>query len=156
MDIAGFLQARLDEDETAALAWAADQREWQYVGQRNVPYGNGRYGRFAAVDVSNRPTDFWERIQVRGARAELAEHVVRWDPARVLAEITAKRRTLARHSRCGSGVGWCDDGGHGIEPDEGPGGCNDLLDLAAPYADHPDYDPAWRLEDVTENTSGGA
>jgi hypothetical protein len=58
---------------------------------------------------------------------------------RVLAEVQAKRRILERHAECGTGYGYCDDGGHGS-----PGGCADLKDAAAPYADHPDYRPEWR------------
>lgn len=65
---------------------------------------------------------------------------------RARADIEAKRRTLERHAQCGSGNGYCDDGGHAWEAGEGGetfGGCADLLDLAAPWSDHRDYDPAW-------------
>lgn len=58
-------------------------------------------------------------------------------PERVLAECEAKRTVVAL---CGS------PDPH--TPDEaGNGECNEcavLYTLALPYADHPDYDPAWR------------
>ncbi len=47
------------------------------------------------------------------------------DPARILREVEAKRRILARHAR-------------------DPWPCHDLPDLASPYADHPDF-PAWGM-----------
>jgi hypothetical protein len=64
------------------------------------------------------------------------------DPA-VLADLDAKLRIVKRHEGCGTGVGRCDDGGHGWDDIEG-GGCADLADLAQPYADHPDYREEWK------------
>jgi uncharacterized protein DUF6221 len=74
------------------------------------------------------------------ASAGDACHVIRHDPARVLREVEAKRHVLERHGECGTGAGYCDDGGH----DLGSLGCGDLLDLALPYADHPDYRDEWK------------
>lgn len=59
-----------------------------------------------------------------------ARHAVHWQPERVLAEVEAKRRIVERHTAC-------DDTSFG-EP------CEDLRLLALPYADHADYDEAWR------------
>lgn len=53
--------------------------------------------------------------------------------ARVLAECEAKRRIVVRHTNC-------DDTSFG-DP------CDDLRDTASVYADHPDFDPAWRVTD---------
>lgn len=64
------------------------------------------------------------------------------DPA-ILADLDAKLGIVARHARCGSMVGYCDDGGHGWDDVEG-GGCGDLGDLALLFAAHPDYDERWR------------
>lgn len=71
------------------------------------------------------------------------------EPARVLAECEAKRRVVAEH-----------DAAH-ILHDQGPPKpcsvdvgttrtalvwpCRTMRILAAVYADHPDFDPAWRL-----------
>jgi hypothetical protein len=63
---------------------------------------------------------------------------------RVLAECEAKRRIVERHKDCGTGYGYCDDGGHGWGGDEGLG-CADLADLASVYAAHPDYSEEWAL-----------
>lgn len=59
-------------------------------------------------------------------------HVLRHDPARVLAEVEAKRRI----------VDLCDT----ETPETGglPLAIRTLRLLALPYADHPDYDEAWR------------
>lgn len=50
------------------------------------------------------------------------------------------RKITDRHAECGSGYGYCDDGGHGIDGI----GCVTLLDIAAIWDDHPDYWPAWK------------
>lgn len=91
------------------------------------------------------------RAEDGGIPLAVADHIVTWDPARVLAEIAAKRRILGRHR----------DYDFPPDPDDGPGDyawtprcdtcfetwpCPTLLDLAAPYAGHPDYDPAWKAE----------
>jgi len=80
------------------------------------------------------------------------DHHLRWNPARVLAEVDAKRRILDEHapfsqpqkmawgeiiacSTCGS----VDD-----SPTEWP--CSTVRLMALPYADHPDYREEWRPE----------
>jgi hypothetical protein len=50
-----------------------------------------------------------------------------WFAARLLADAEAKQRVVRRHVR------------HHGEP------CADLRDLAAVYADHPDYQPQWQV-----------
>jgi hypothetical protein len=61
----------------------------------------------------------------------------RFDPARVLREVEAKRRILDEH---GSGSDSCD--AHDASMRSIP--CDTLLLLALPYADHPDYREEWR------------
>jgi hypothetical protein len=65
-----------------------------------------------------------------------------YDEDWILADIESKRRILARHAECGTGSGYCDDGGH----DLGSLGCSDLLDLAAPFSDEPGYKEDWAVE----------
>lgn len=81
-----------------------------------------------------------------------AAHIARHDPARVLAEVDAKRRLLdeilwyesMQDGDCGCGhgpdaiaAGECKLGG-------GPDRITAFRILALPYAAHPDYQDAWR------------
>jgi hypothetical protein len=68
------------------------------------------------------------------------DHAYRWDPARVLAECEAKRRVVEAAADLESGRALAASGsliiqglGHRL-----------LRILAAPCADHSDYDPVWR------------
>lgn len=58
-------------------------------------------------------------------------------PARVFAECEAKRRIVQLH-----GNDWNPRGKCATCDEVGP--CDTLRALALPYADHPDYDEAWR------------
>jgi hypothetical protein len=126
-DLAEFLLARIAEDEEAARR--AGSESWlhrslmRHPTSRQSVYAEGR--EIAEVEHA----DGW--------------HIARHDPARVLAECEAKRRIVGHLMRC-------------LQPDEPDispqydDGYIDALDfalklLALPYADHPDYDPAWRL-----------
>ena len=119
-DLIAFLRTRLDEDE--AVAKAADMPGVHPRGpwQR---YDNGRIEDARGYTVAK-------------ARPESSEHIARWDPARVLAEVDAKRRILD----------WCERMAHV----DGYGGlmARDARMirrlLAQPYAEHPDYRPEWR------------
>jgi hypothetical protein len=68
-----------------------------------------------------------------------------WEKDHARAELQAKLEQLEMHDECGSGLGYCDDGGHGWthRPPEDRG-CADLAYMAAPYVAHPDYRPEWR------------
>ena len=123
-DIVGFLRARLDEDEAAALdAEGSCPSPWE--GSADLWDGSG--------DPIAADTDR-NYVTVRGA-----EHIARHDPARVLRDVEAGRAIVDMHADCGSGVGYCDDGGHG-----GDGSCGTLCYLAAVYSDHPDYRLEWK------------
>ncbi|PWG13915.1 hypothetical protein DF268_08600 [Streptomyces sp. V2] len=116
MDLVEFLRARLDEDAELARpgeTWTAFD-ESPSAGTRRVD-----------VDYS------FERV-VACTRSWRALHIAAHDPARVLREIDAKRRIVARVTYHADIMGW--DEVHG-----------DLLrSLALPYADHPDYRKEWR------------
>jgi hypothetical protein len=85
-ELVAWLRARLDEDEQAARAarddvsHAADPRgEWRWRGTHDALYARH-------IEVAVGP---------HGPLGEgLAEHIARWDPVRVLAEVAAKRRTI--------------------------------------------------------------
>lgn len=141
MDIAAFLTARFDEDEAGARAaagrwspaWSVDPEEWDTgVGVQDK---DGRS--VAAVHGTYR-----------------AEHIARWDPARVLAEVAAKRRQIDWAYEHGEAVdaerGDCHNADAiraGRCSDRGISAAQDVLQLlAAAYADHPDFDPAWAVD----------
>lgn len=117
-DLVAFLRARLDDDEQAAreaAVWWGDADEpGEAPHWRPVPCGH-----------------IWND-QDGGIADEVADrhaaHIARHDPARVLAEVEAKRRMVDEH---------------------GNGTCRTLRLLALPYADHPDYRPEWRNDRPT-------
>lgn len=122
-DLIAFLRARLDEDEAIARNAAV------------LPYGAtewfaGAEGSVFAVEPS--------QLHVRGAILSLDDigtHIARWDPARVLAEVQAKRRILDL----------ADDGGDGGHPDGYWAAKVDVIAiLALTHAEHPDYREEWR------------
>ena len=115
-DLIAFLNARLDEDEEAAKA--SVMPEWMISE-------SGEFGYIVAA-VGTETTgesiaDAWQE--------DVAVHIARHDPARVLREVEAKRAMLAELTR------W---------PFDYRPGCNDPIRLfvhllAAPYSDHPDW-----------------
>jgi hypothetical protein len=123
-DLVEFLRARLDNDASWALACT------HRTGEMPQPFRADHRKVFGGNDVV---------AETRSAT--LAQHIALHDPARVLHEVEAKRRILARHAECGTGSGYCDDGGH----DLGSLGCSDLLDLAAPFAGEPGYKEDWAV-----------
>jgi len=118
-DLAEFLKARLDEDE--AVARAAGGLAWSTLEH---PIWEGR------IEDSRGEVIVYDE----GApTAVQAAHIARHDPARVLADVAAKRKivALARREEYLSG------GLSGIHAAL-------LLALAQPYADHADFDEEWR------------
>ncbi|MEU2788994.1 DUF6221 family protein [Streptomyces sp. NPDC007100] len=132
-----FLRDRLDEDE--AVARAASPGPWTQVGI-------GDYG--WAVSF-NRPDYAGVETEDDDQGRADADHIARHDPARVLAEVEAKRRLLVVHAKSSSydGCATCDAGNDscgclGGAHWEYP--CDTMKLLALPYADHPDYHEEWR------------
>lgn len=130
--LADFLLARIGEDE--AVARAAGGPPWEMMtwpkgytvlvaarAIRDDKLRLGHLGHVASVEHA------WD-----------VEHIARHDPARVLAECEAKRRIVevfAPHV-----------GGPTDRHDFGQyAGRQTLGALAGIYADHPDFDEAWRL-----------
>jgi hypothetical protein len=120
-ELVEFLRARLDEE--AAAAREASGR-WRRAGINSVEDSDGRlviYGDGSA------PTS-----------AE-AEHIASHDPARVLADVEAKRRIVAEleHADPYDMDYWGGRGGYDRAQ-------TTLRLLALPYVDHPDYRQEWR------------
>lgn len=122
MDLIDFLKARIDEDEAAAALvttpiYACDghDRQWDCIAQPHEKWADG--------------TD------------RLPNHHATWtpiyEPARVLADVAAKRAIV-------------DDCGQVFAGDQPVAAQavwvagRALKRLAAVYADHPDYDERWR------------
>ncbi len=129
MNLADFLLARIDDDQRQAEQ--ATPGPWQTVRIDDTTDGwnvqaRGRDGSRSDVAVDHAQPG-------EGAcRAADSAHIVRWNPARVLAECDAKRHIieLQRSDLRDDPQDW--------EADEV------LRLLALPYADHPDYRMEWR------------
>ena len=145
MTLTEFLLARIAEDEAAAL---------RLCPGRNA--ANGHWRRGSLQDEAVRAIDPLD-----------ADHVLRHDPARVLAECEAKRRIVAEAFEVAATIdgewGCCHDAddirrgyreptpGWGDEAEPLPEGCAGpevagkfLQALAAVYAGHEDYRQEWK------------
>lgn len=143
-DLAQFLLDRITEDEQAATA-VSTRPPWT-VGEDYKTWI------IWSKDHGALCMNIWE---------EDANHVVRWNPDRVVAEIAAKRRIIALHESIeGDPYGeikdrlvfWCAQCDHdrdyvGIPHEED--GCATLRLLAEPYKSHPGFDASWLLEETT-------
>jgi hypothetical protein len=116
--IVAFLTARLDEDEIAARTAARVSRgeRWRCPDD----YGVFEAHSGDAAILIGSPSGY--------LRLELGAHVARHDPARVLADVAAKRALIADATDVPT-----------ISMRRA------LKRLAAPYADHPDYNPRWSV-----------
>ncbi|MEU5157317.1 DUF6221 family protein [Glycomyces sp. NPDC021274] len=135
-----FIAVRLDEDEAAARAasqgkWEVDDPEYPHTIHANdyeaEVVSGGRWG--GEASVFDRKAD--------------PLHIIRYDPARVLREVAAKRAILERHGISqGDGCTGCgvylgrDDKWH---PNVAAEDCEDLQALAAIWPEHPDFDSNW-------------
>lgn len=119
-ELVEFLLARLAEDE--AVARSAEPVGWVTFRQAD---GSMDHTAVAAW------TDEGWLVDGRMVQDDSAETF--YDPARVLAEVEAKRRVIARYSNASP------DGDEWAEV-----AWDFLLAFALPYADHPDFREEWR------------
>lgn len=93
-DLVAFLRARLDEDEQQATL-ARMRRDWDpKTDERPVGPSAGQWSA-EGEEVSG---DGILIVEQEGwHNAEQANHIARWDPARVLAEVQAKRAIVDRY-----------------------------------------------------------
>lgn len=132
-DLIVWLRAALDEDEQVARATLADNVHGSW---RTVP-AESDIGLHEAV------VDNYAGVRLATGPADINEHIARHDPARVLAEVAAKRRIIDLHGRDHE----CSIYDHGEISS-----CNYILDgdcstmrlLALPYAGRPGYREEWR------------
>lgn len=90
-DLVTWLRAQLDEDERVARSatsapWTAKRADRSVYAQETSVVMGGHDGGWYVV-----PCDMESG---EGAESGDAQHIARWDPARVLAEVEAKRRIL--------------------------------------------------------------
>lgn len=136
-DLVTWFRAQLDEDERVARE--AAHGSWEYQDMNSV--GGGRVCD-PTVAIATIHFDA-ERVDPRIRRtisereaAATGTHIARWDPARVLAEVDAKRRILDLST-------WDAE-----FPDSSGGydsACEDVVKLLAlPYVGRPGYRDEWR------------
>jgi hypothetical protein len=128
-DLVEFLRDRLDEDERQARAAMIYQdANWRVE--------------ISGIITTSAETDVYTDDR------ELAEHIARHDPARVLADVEAKREIVEQHALVGDGavcLSYC----HTRTPGEAqPWPCLTLRLLALPYVDHPEYQEEWKPQQL--------
>ena len=129
--LVAFLRARLDEDEQAAQAAFSGQADPENGWGADRPDGQ-RYSTIVPhVGMIH------EAVQ--------ADHIVRWNPARVLRGVERDRRIIELHhpvelpDEMADACAACEvTGAYPEYP------CDTLRLLALPYVDHPDYREEWR------------
>ena len=118
-DLVTWLRAALDEDERVARA--ASPSPWTLDEQ------SGRGEVWADITAANRDAVCDTESGALGPSLDTARHLFRWQPARVLAEVEAKRRILDLYEELYE-----------------PGLYEAVALLALPCADRPGYQEAWR------------
>jgi hypothetical protein len=129
-DHVSFLRARLNEDEQVAQGAVHDPD----------CAGAGIWTRYCGVVVGD------IHIYDEGGHSpEQAEHIARWDPARVLAEVATKRRIIElcegaiEAGELSPNTTWNDDAKGAVVAEQ-------VLEIMTQsYLGHPDYDPAWNV-----------
>lgn len=142
MDILGFLEARIAEDEAVATRAAGGTS-----GRWSMPWEDE-----ARVEGDNMIV-----YDEGGHNLDQAEHIATHDPARVLAECAAKRAIIAEDFRLAEIEDYdrgcecsADDIRAGkcatlarVEEEDGRPSSTILRALASAYSDHPDYQQEW-------------
>lgn len=131
-DLVQFLRDRLDEDEQAATGASAGP--WKPWRGKALLHGLGQLEHAVTLPGEG----IGSRASIVTASWMDAEHIARHDPARVLAEVDAKRRIVdylveELEDQGADNPWWYDDKLLPI-----------LRCLALPYADHPHYREEWR------------
>lgn len=144
-ELIAFLQARLDEDEQAARL-ADTPTRWKAEGGEFGPkvvtgVTDGGWSRECTPEVWR--CDDPEDGCMSDAAVWMAEgrHIARHDPARVLADVAAKRAIIAAADLSERAKLLPGDNVFGYHA---PGLSIAIRHLAAAYADHPDYREEWK------------
>lgn len=142
MDLVQFLRARLDEDAEAAEAAR------QQIAERTGGLASASERLDGASRWTVRPWLYSGRVEPslgmsQTERVEIATtangHIVRHDPARVLAEVDAKRQAVDHYEQVRT---LTKDHEAYILAESAV--LRQIQYMALPYADHPDYRQEWR------------
>jgi hypothetical protein len=159
MTLTEFVAARLDEDEAVAKAATLPAHDGpnaykphpELSAWRYVPDGEVEYVPTPEMLAHNYYEPYPVTADSEGLSPAVGEsvgpHIARHDPARVLAEVEAKRRVLARHRPSGGQTPACEGCGYTGDNDDPRyliDECPELRDLATIHADHPAYRQEWR------------
>jgi hypothetical protein len=138
-DLVTWLRAQLDGDERVARAAAGSLRCGCHPGAFAGAWTPDDDRVLIASDVGHGVAD---SSGFGGLKNEVAQHIARWDPARVLAEVDAKRRILDRLAR------WLDveDEYDAVQTTLRAEGKDMVRDLAAPYAGRDGWREEWRTQ----------
>lgn len=128
-DLAVWLREQLDADERVAREASSDLRAWEVRG--------------LDVYVVDGPPSL--PPVARYAFGEVGNHIARWDPARVLAEVKAKRRIIDLYETQSTR-----QYENAMEEDRAWVLESAVRALTLPYADCPGYQPEW----VPEHAKG--
>lgn len=130
-DIVEFLLARISEDEDVAQRLSDDlKNQIEASDLKGDELGPLTPQRMLKAQL-------WAHFdgQTRWRNFARGQYIARLaSPERTLAECAAKRRIVTAAS------GWMGDGGEGGYVSE-----QVLRNLSQPYADHPDFDPDWKI-----------
>jgi len=162
-DLVAFLEARIDEERRLAEAaqrysagiWAASRGDGLYLhpdGPRISTGDDEHWHKSIKLGVWNCDDLDDDCETMRSAWMAQADHIARHDPARVLADIAAKRSLIVDYRIVVAN--------NAIErrvspDDEVRAAARDLIAkslfmilrrLAAAYADHPDFRSEWRID----------
>jgi hypothetical protein len=148
-DLITWLRAQIDEDERIAREASGDP----WVTGRSKGYEYSRPGDVYAIAYDGTPARI---AQGTGCGPDISaeqssEHIARHDPARVLADVAAKRQILELHDHAAKGAMWCQHWDANAFDDRGEQGawvteeplCQTVRLVALPYADRPGYQPVW-------------
>ncbi len=138
-DLAAWLLERIAEDEAAARAATAgpwfvnSDKHGNQIGTDTVrPASIREFDRTCDVISYGYTSDPAPDVDITDA-----QHIARWNPARVLAECAAKRELIWMANP----YDFADDGGTGMSEH-----ADEILrTLALPYADRPGYRQEWAL-----------
>ncbi|MEU6597834.1 DUF6221 family protein [Streptomyces flaveolus] len=138
-ELVQFLRARLDDDELAARKAAALRGCHPAAPARSFRDGDEPTdGRILIVDEPH--PGLRRKIGRRWNRSceglFMAQHIVRHDPARVLAEVDAKRRTIDLYDVAATSPE--------LDRDAWLVLSEVVKLLAVPFASHPDYREEWK------------